>query len=155
MSVIANNFSSVCLYNQGVTKNDTLQNCFTAYVHRSLHRERIKYVKKTTAQHFVEIPISDFSDLSTEDAYTFPNSVDDLFFEHSVELETLDNKKLSYAILKLSDRDRKILFLHVLDGYKHAEIANMLRLSSAAVQKAYWRSIKYLRCNMEEKYRGI
>jgi RNA polymerase sigma factor (sigma-70 family) len=52
------------------------------------------------------------------------------------------------GILKLSDRERRILNLRMIRKMKHSEIADLLGLNSNTVEKAYERLIKKLRAHM-------
>lgn len=56
---------------------------------------------------------------------------------------TTENKILIETIFKhISDEERNILILHSISGFKHREIAKMLKLPLATVLSKYNRAIK-------------
>ena len=65
--------------------------------------------------------------------------------------EVICNDQLLIAVLKLSDRERKILNLHLVHKMKHAEIAAILGLRQNTVEQCYARTLKKLRRYMEEE----
>lgn len=63
-----------------------------------------------------------------------------------------DNKLLLMHCMKtLSDRERQIVVLHAVSGFKHWEIASMLSLPLPTVLSKYNRAIKKLRVQLEKE----
>lgn len=68
--------------------------------------------------------------------------------------EVICSDQLSIAVLKLSNRERKSLNLHLVCKMKYAEIAAILGLRTNTVERCYARTIKKLRRYMEEEGEG-
>lgn len=80
----------------------------------------------------------------------YEDEVERIFRNGALE-EVICNDQLLVAVLKLSDRERKILNLHLVHKMKHAEIAAILGLRTNTVEQCYSRTIKKLRRYMEEE----
>ncbi len=61
-----------------------------------------------------------------------------------------DKIVLEAAFKQLTDEERNIVFLHVLSGMKHREIAHLLDIPLPTVLSKYHRAIKKLRGLLEE-----
>ena len=86
-----------------------------------------------------------------DEGLTFYQDEVALIFQESALEEVICNDQLLVAILKLSDRERKVLNLHLVHKMKHAEIAAILGLRTNTVEQCYARTIKKLRRYMEEE----
>lgn len=70
--------------------------------------------------------------------------------------ENLDDIILLKASLKyLNDKQREILFLHVVVGFKHREIAKQLQIPLGTVLWNYHRAVKILSDKMNNEQEGI
>jgi len=122
---------TVSFRNSGVSPNDIIQNRFAAYLQRAVRRERKKYLYQKNKYLQANLP----------------------FFEHQEAEENMsqevNNELLQSAIFSMSERDKNILFAHVLMDQTHTEIAGQLSMTVSAVQKAYQRIILRLRQEMD------
>jgi RNA polymerase sigma-70 factor (ECF subfamily) len=63
-----------------------------------------------------------------------------------------DNKLLvEYCMKSLSDKERQIVVLHAVSGFKHREIASLLHVPLPTVLSQYNRAMKKLRTLLEEE----
>ncbi len=68
----------------------------------------------------------------------------------TVDAPAEDRLVLEAAFVQLADEERNIVFLHVLSGMKHREIAKLLDLPLPTVLSKYHRALKKLRRLLEE-----
>ncbi len=68
----------------------------------------------------------------------------------TVDAPAEDRLVLQAAFGKLADEERNIVFLHVLSGMKHREIAKLLDMPLPTVLSNYHRALKKLRVLLEE-----
>ncbi len=68
----------------------------------------------------------------------------------TVDAPAEDRLVLQAAFGKLADEERNIVFLHVLSGMKHREIAKLLDIPLPTVLSKYHRALKKLRVMLEE-----
>ena len=61
-----------------------------------------------------------------------------------------DRLMLTASMEKLSDEERQIVMLHAVSGFKHREIAEVLKLPLSTVLSKYRRTIKKLRVLLSE-----
>ncbi len=66
-------------------------------------------------------------------------------------LENYDND-LKDALFKLKPKDRILIFLYYYEGYKHKEIASILKMNSSTVQTRLDRIVKSLAKEMKGVY---
>lgn len=72
-----------------------------------------------------------------------------------VENENVEDRIiLEKAFTVITDEERQIIFLHVLSGMKHREIAKILDMPIATVLSKYHRAMKKLRKELEEYGNG-
>ena len=67
------------------------------------------------------------------------------------EVSTIDRIVLTECMSRLSDQERQIVVLHVVSGFKHREIANMLELNLSTVLSKYHRAIRKLKTFIEKE----
>ena len=60
-----------------------------------------------------------------------------------------DRHVLSIALQVLKDDERRVLFLHVITGLKHREIAALLQIPLPTVLSKYHRALKKLKLMLE------
>jgi RNA polymerase sigma-70 factor (ECF subfamily) len=73
------------------------------------------------------------------------------YLETNEELSTIDRIVLTECMSRLSDQERQIVVLHVVSGFKHREIANMLELNLSTVLSKYNRAIRKLKTFIEKE----
>ena len=105
-----------------------LQNVFSAYLCTALHRQRAKYLRRIQRQSEHEVPV--------ETLELFPDRVGG---------ELVPDVTAEYLCAGLSERDRRIVLLHVVAGIKLNAIAGDLGISVSATQKAYQRAVANMR----------
>ncbi len=68
------------------------------------------------------------------------------------EADFITNPEIVHNLIKnLPDGSRTVLVLHVLEGYKHREIAEMLNISESTCRTQYFRALKLLNRNLKQK----
>ena len=71
--------------------------------------------------------------------------------EHIGKIDEVDSGEVMTAIEKhLSEEEQRIVILHVLWGYKHREIGQILSLPTGTVTSKYKRSIEKLQKVLKE-----
>ena len=110
-------------------END-LQYMFLAYLDTALRRQRVKYLRQLQrkAEH----------ELSIEEVDQIPDP-------HFHCQEFYQEATAAYLYTGLSERDRRIVQLHVVSGITLCAIAGMLEMSVPATQKAYQRALTKMR----------
>ena len=129
-------------------KNDAdVRNVFTAYVEKSLSRCKVKYLRKKHEYEKGVLLLDNFEwDTFAIVADAVPFSFEE-FDEESI-INSIENDNVLISILKLSDKERKILNLHAVYKMKHSEIADILGIKKGNVEKCYQRVIEKIRKNM-------
>lgn len=125
---------------------------FTAYFITALRRSKARYLlgkyrdKKvvTSLDELLEHPESS----GKPQLVTYPAELEQIFETGALE-DILSNDRLLVAVLKLSDRERKILNLRIVHHMKHAEIASILGVRQNTVEQGYSRAIRKLRLYLE------
>jgi RNA polymerase sigma factor (sigma-70 family) len=133
-----------------LSEDESVHNRFTAYVVTALRNQKVKYLtrksryeKKTVSlDEMLAMPATDHALIASDDGIARI-----LDSEDTLE-SVICNDALLIGILKLSDRERRILNLRMLQKMRHAEIADLLGLNVKTVEKAYERLIKKLRAHM-------
>ena len=123
-------------------EDERLHNQFTAYFLTALRRRKGKYLMKYYEHQRMVTSLDELLDRQEE--------VERILRDGALE-EVICSDQLLIAVLKLSDRERKILNLHLVHKMKHAEIAAILGLRTNTVEQCYARTIKKLRRYMEEE----
>lgn len=140
----------------GEAEDERIHNQFTAYFLTALRRRKAKYLAKYYEHQRMVTSLDELLDRQEElpgepldEKLTFyQDEVDFILREGALE-EVICSDQLLVAILKLSDRERKILNLHLVHKMKHAEIAAILGLRQNTIEQCYSRTIKKLRRYME------
>lgn len=117
-------------------KNDgkgvnAIQNKFTAMLKTALHNRRIDYIIKQNRIASREFPLTDYTELVGEEFD---------FLQAMIDYDAVKN-----ALKILTERERKIIILHILEDKDFAEIGNLLGLSYKGTATAFYRAIKKLR----------
>ncbi len=142
-------------------EDERLHNQFTAYFLTALRRRKAKYLMKYYEHQRMVTSLDELLDRQErlpggllDEGLTFYQDEVVLIFQESALEEVICNDQLLVAILKLSDRERKVLNLHLVHKMKHAEIAAILGLRTNTVEQCYARTIKKPRRYMEEEGEG-
>ena len=128
-------------------KDSDVRNVFTAYVEKSLSRCKTKYLSKKY-EYEKELLFLDAVewDKFVDETNIVPFSFDEMD-EESI-INSIENDNLLISILKLNEKERKILNLHAVYKMKHREIADTLGMTKNAVEKNYQRTIEKIRNEM-------
>lgn len=138
--------------------DERLHNQFTAYFLTALRRRKIKYLMKYYEHRRMVTSLDELMDRQEEmpggpldkNLVVYEDEVERILRNGALE-EVICNDQLLVAVLKLSDRERKVLNQHLVHKMKHAEIAAILGLRTNTVEQCYSRTIKKLRKYMEEE----
>lgn len=127
-------------------KPDDLQNIFTAYLPKAVHRRRDEYIYHAAQRQKFEtqpddVSLADLCDTAEDQAGFFP-----LWMQ--IESETL----LS-ALETLSERERTVLIARVLEEKPFRQIAAWLGMSPKGTAAMYYRVRQKLRKRMEGQNR--
>ncbi|MFK8163093.1 MAG: RNA polymerase sigma factor [Lewinella sp.] len=71
--------------------------------------------------------------------------VEEHLLTEAAALPEVDTRRIHEAIKELPKGCRVILTLYLLEGYRHAEIADILKVSVSTVKSQYWRAKHLLR----------
>ena len=117
--------------NEGISENVKLQNRCSSYVSTSIHRERILYIKRKVRRLEFEVVLDEIH-LGIADSTNFS----DTFCE---------SDSLTYALQKLSAKERHIFLTHVLDEKSFVQIADEMGMKWKSVATAYYRTVTKLK----------
>lgn len=117
-------------------KNDgkgvnAIQNKFTAMLKTALHNYRIDYIIKHNRIADREFPLTDYTEIIGEE-YDFVQAM-------------IDYEAVKNALKILTERERKIIILHIFEDKDFAEIGNQLGLSYKGTATAFYKALKKLR----------
>ncbi len=137
-------------YYAHLSEDENVHNRFTAYVLTALRNRRTNYLVKKSRDERNTVSLEEMLAMPEIDpALVIPCDELALILDNESTLESvICNDALLVGILKLSDRERRILNLRFIQKMKHAEIADLLGLNGKTVEKAYERLIKKLRAHM-------
>lgn len=110
---------------------NAIQNKFTAMLKTALHNHRIDYIIGRNRITSREFPLTDYTEIIGQE-YDFVQAM--------VDYDTVKN-----ALKILTERERKIIILHILEDKDFAEIGKQLGLSYKGTATAFYRTIKKLR----------
>ena len=121
-----------------MTNDSDVRNVFTAYVEKALSRCKTKYLYKKY-EYERELLFWDKLewDKFVDTAELVPFSFDEMD-EESI-IDSIENDNLLISVLKLSEKERKILNLHAVYKMKHSEIADILEKEPKAIDNAIQR----------------
>ena len=116
--------------NDGLGVN-AIQNRFTAMLKQSIHNRKINYMKSLNKRLGNELPLEDYTYLVGEE-YDFVQAI-------------IDYDTVRTALKSLSDRERKIIVLHIIEDKDFAEIGKQFGLSYHGTATIFHRALKKLR----------
>lgn len=122
------------------TKDEVVQNRFTAYLNSAVNRQRGYYITKINSlnriMNFEEI-IKPRFDLEKEAFNDLPLSL------------RIENEDLFLAVAELSEKERYVFFRKALGELTMDEMAKELGISYKGVASIYYRTIQKLRKRMQ------
>lgn len=128
--------------------DEEVHGIFTKYVRKAIEGARITYIQKK--YHNRAISLEGLLE-SAPDTLAFDDPSLELVLDNMESLEQIIcNDSLLVAILRLNDRERRIMSLRLVHKMKHREIADLLGVTPHTVEKSYSRSIMKLREYLEE-----
>lgn len=138
------------LFRKGTFENDSdLQNQFTAYLVRAIHRKRSDYIDARMRRMEREVPM----DLPEyyRDAETANILLDELIDREPLSFGDIsfENERLENALRRLPDRDRYVLFARAIAERSFEELAIETGLSYKGVAAIYYRAIGKLKKELE------
>lgn len=110
---------------------------FTAYLKKSIQVCKSKYRKKTNYIRKSELPLDGYYK-EVIDNINSPSKESEKF-----EIQVFFNDTMP-------ERDKKILIMHIIDGFTLKEISEILNINYDTVRKSYYRNKK----KIKEKFRG-
>lgn len=129
-----------------LTEDENAQNRFTAYLIKALSGRRNRYLKNKAAQERIisleEITFAeDLQDESAIEEIEQVGCMDDLE-------SMLSSDRLLIAVLSLSERERQVLNMRLVQEMKNRQIAEALGMSISGIEKCYARMMFKLRKRM-------
>lgn len=109
-----------------------------SYLYRSARNQAISYLRKKKS---VMLPLDEELDLSEKKDQT----------PEAIYIESELNTEFSRAFRKLPARAKLAFKLHRIDGLKYAEVADIMNISIAAVEKNISSALKLLRQELFSK----
>lgn len=127
--------------NDGTDEVNAVQNRFTAYLVKAVQRQKYQYLKKLF-QHQEQESIVD----PMENPELWPEEVDML--TGLPPLAQIENQRLLYALVSLTERERYILLAHILDERNFTALAGELGLGYKGTAAIYYRAVQKVRRSM-------
>jgi len=128
------------------TKNE-----FTAYIKTVIQNSSTDYKRKVLKTIENEISVEDFTSLKKELSYDDSS----FFMEEDIKysnIETLfTNKKYYRAMQKLSDKEKLVLFLTVIEDKNAEQVAEIMNTTKDNVWKIKSRAIKNFLSNLSNE----
>lgn len=117
-------------------KNDgkgvnAIQNKFTAMLKTALHNRRIDYVIKRNRIASHEFSLTDHTEIIGEE-YDFVQAM-------------IDYEAVKNSLKVLTERERKIIILRILEDKDYSEIGKQMGLSYKGTATAFYKALKKLR----------
>lgn len=132
--------------NNGKDKEEKLQNRFTVYLVKAVYRRKKDYIHMKNRQRQFESYMEDCS---------FKLGLNSNLYEGVPLPMQLENSILIFALRQLGERERYVLFAHVLDEKSFEELGNELGLSYKGVAAVYYRAIKKIKDKMRRGKNGL
>ena len=130
-----------------VANDADVRNVFTAYVESAISRCKTRYLYKKYEYEKEMLLLDKLEwDKFVDTTELVPFSFDEMD-EESI-IDSIENDNLLISVLKLSEKERKILNVHAVYKMKHSEIADILEMSQSSVQKSYQRTIAKIKNDM-------
>lgn len=116
---------------------------FDTYIKKTIKNTIINFSKKELKKRQGEISLDILFDIPDERTLSF--------FDTSNKIEELfEDERLSRIIAALTNEQKKVLELSILEGYTSKEIANLIGKTDSAVRHMISRTLKLIRKKYEE-----
>lgn len=116
---------------------------FDTYVKKTIINTIINFAKKEMKKRQREVSLEVLFDIPDENTLPFFNS------NNKIE-ELFEDEKLSQIVATLTEEQKNILQMSIIDGFNSKEIANKIGKSDSGVRKTLSRTLKYIRKKYEE-----
>lgn len=116
---------------------------FDTYVKKTIINTIINFAKKEMKKRQREVSLEVLFDIPDENTLPFFNS------NNKIE-ELFEDEKLSQIVATLTEEQKTILQMSIIDGFNSKEIANKIGKSDSGVRKTLSRTLKYIRKKYEE-----
>lgn len=128
-------------------KDDMVLGRFITYMKKAISNTRINYLKHQRYLKNNENTLNDeewqlLSDRDSNCHFTF--SYKNIY-------EVFENEEVVIAFKKLTDLQKKVMYLNVVERNTLSEIGQMLKVSTKSVEKAKSRALKNLKRYLEDK----
>jgi len=133
---------------------EEIKNRFTAYIKSVIQNASTDYKRKLLRTIEKEISVSDYTYISSTKELL---SCDDNSFllekdVTHINIENLFTSENHYqAMKKLSDREKLVLYLSVVEEYKSENIAVIMNTTAENIWQIKSRAIKKFLCNLEKE----
>ena len=121
--------------NYSADEASAVQNQFSAYLKKAVHRRRIRYLMKEQQKQNNEISQMELEKYLSDDTD---------FFQ-----ELADYEAVQHALRSIKEKERRIVLARIVEEKDFDEIAMELGMSYKAVTSLYYRVLKKLRQHME------
>ena len=132
-----------------VTNEEKIRNSFTSFINKVIENTAINYKKKLANKSKNEIHLSDDLEIS---GIVKNTSIADTFVEdvNYLELEKVfTNVEYSNSMKKLTDKEKLVLYLTVIEEQPLKKVANLLGTTEDNISKIKYRAknkfLKYLK----------
>ena len=122
-----------------------LEKEFDTYIKKTIKHTIINYAMKESKIREKEKSIEELKDNEVYTSLSFFSTI-----EEKTIVECSSNMKLTNILLKLTEKQKKILTLSIIDQYNSKEIAEELNLSDSRVRHILNDTLKEIRKKMEE-----
>ena len=124
-------------------------------VKSNIEKEFDTYIKKTIINTIINFAKKEMKkrqrEVSLEVLFNIPDENTLPFFNSNNQIEELfEDEKLSQIVATLTEEQKNILQMSVIDGFNSKEIANKIGKSDSGVRKTLSRTLKYIRKKYEE-----
>ena len=122
-----------------------LEKEFDTYIKKTIKHTIINYAMQESKIREKEKSIEELKDNEVYTSLSFFSTI-----EEKTIVECSSNMKLTNILLKLTEKQKKILTLSIIDQYNSKEIAEELNLSDSRVRHILNDTLKEIRKKMEE-----
>ena len=131
------------------TENESIHYRFTAYVVRALRNCKNEYIGKQQLDQHLSLDEMMTQYNLDEALVNNEDTLELVLQKHALE-EIISNDGLLKGILRLSDRERRVMNLYLVQKMKLQEVADFLGISYNSVKWTYYNAMEKLR-----KYMGV
>lgn len=128
-------------------KDDLVLGKFITYMKKAISNTRTNYLKhqKYISNNENGLNEEEWLLLSAKDNYGH------FLFSYENIFELFENEKIAMAFKNLTDLQKKVMYLNVVEKNTLSEIGEMLKISKKSAEKVKSRALKNLKRYLEEK----